>query len=156
MTRYLVLLLLILPVSQVSAQERERDISPVSSWAGFRWDPSRPSPDRLLPSGPVSVPVGQTEYYQVCAEATKGWHLVRGTVRINPRFGARDGAGCFVVCEEDRNDDSKTKEDSPKTAADCAGDKLETKICFLLRMSVNKGQTCEFNPYTITGKETQR
>jgi hypothetical protein len=152
MTRYLALLLLILPVSQLHAQER--DISPVSSTAGFRWDPSRPSPDLLLPSGPVSVPVGRTEYYPVCVEATKGWQLIRRTVKINPRFGAQNSAGCFVVCEEDRNNDGTNK--SPVTAADCAGEQLETKICFMLRMSVNKGQTCVFDPYTVTGKETQR
>jgi hypothetical protein len=152
MTRYLLLLLLIIPVSQAYAQER--DITPVSGIAGFRWDPSRPSPDLLLPSGPVSVPVGQTEYYPVCVEAAPGWKLLRRTVRINPRFGARNGAGCFVVCEEDRNNDGTNK--TPVSAAECAGEQLETKICFMLRMSVNKGQSCEFNPYTITGKEERR
>jgi hypothetical protein len=155
MMRYLMLLLFIFPVSQAFAQDR-RDIAPVSGIVGFRWDPTRASPDLLLPNGPVPVPVGKTEYYRVCAKASDGWRLVRGSVRITPRHGARDGAGCFVLCPEEENNDGAGFDKSPVTAAQCVGQELEGSICFLFRMSVNKGQTCEFNPYEITGEETRR
>lgn len=151
--RYLILLLSIFVISQASAQDRHNVKTDPQTY-GFRWDPSHPSPDLLLPSGPVPVEVGKTEYYQVRLNATPGWKLIRETVRPIPRFAAPNPSrGCFVVCAEDQNNDATDK--VPVSAGQCFGEKLETSITFYLRMSVNRGQTCQFDSFTIAGEETK-
>jgi hypothetical protein len=127
---------------------KTRQLKPVESAVGMRWEPQKASPEKLLPAGPSFVPVGLTLREDVCVESSPGWALVRDTISISPN---QVSPGCFILCKESKTSDSVPISD----AKSCSGKPQEHKICFSGRMSVNRGESCSWSTYKITGEEIE-